>query len=204
MKFSTQVLYNLPLDVLANVPFVDVPEGESLGFNDEIDMYRQYSTPALMAGKPVISNEMGAVQSKAYSQTIPDLLWSMKRSIAGSVNNFILHIYPFSGQYYNTTWPGYTTFTYLFSGMNGPRQPGWEFFGDFSRWITRSHYVSQQGTAKLDVVFWLNQEAGLSLDDGYSSGDLEDAGRSHSASVNKDEMGTDMLHRLYLWISQPC
>ena len=67
MKFSTQVLYNLPLDVLANVPFVDVPEGESLGFSDEIDLYRQYSTPSSLAGKAVISNELGATQSKAYS-----------------------------------------------------------------------------------------------------------------------------------------
>jgi len=187
MRFSTQVLYNLPLDVLANVPFVDVPEGESLGFNDEIDLYRQYSTPSSLAGKAVISNELGAVQSKAYSQTIPDLLWSMKRSIAGSVNNFILHIYPFSGQYYDTTWPGYTTFTYLFSGMNGPRQPGWEFFSDVSGWMTRSHYMSQQGTAKLDLVFWLNQQAGLSLDDGYSGGDLEDAGKSNGVYSDKHE-----------------
>jgi hypothetical protein len=191
MKFSSQVLYNLPLDVLANVPFVDVPEGESLGFSDEIDLYRQYSTPSSLAGKAVISNELGATQSKAYSQTMPDLLWSMKRSIAGSVNNFILHIYPFSGQYYNTTWPGYTTFTYLFSGMNGPRQPSWAFFSDISGWMARSHYVSQQGTAKLDIVFWLNQQAGLSLDDGYSDGDLEDAGKSKEVYSDKPESPVD-------------
>lgn len=178
VEFSAQVLYNLPLDVLANVPIVDAPECESLGFRNNIDLYRQYASPAILAGKRIISNELGAEASKAYSQTIPDLVWSMKRSIAGSVNNFILHIYPFSGNYYNTTWPGYTTFTYLFSGMHGPRQPGWEFFNDVSGWIARSQFAAQQGLPKVDLIFWLNQQAGMSQDDGYTWNDLEEAGKS--------------------------
>lgn len=45
-QFSAQVSYNLPMDMLANVPAVNAPECESLGFNHVIDAYRQFSGPA--------------------------------------------------------------------------------------------------------------------------------------------------------------
>ena len=46
LQFSAQLSYNLPMDMLANIPSVDVPETESLDFSDLIDGYRQYSGPA--------------------------------------------------------------------------------------------------------------------------------------------------------------
>lgn len=124
------------MDMLANVPAVNGPECESLGFNHVIDAYRQFAGPANLAGKRVISSELGAQRNEAYSQTLPELIWDVKRSIVGSVNNFVrivilpglqrltnqvYHAYPFSGSYPNTTWPGYTTFSYRFSNMHGPR-----------------------------------------------------------------------------------
>lgn len=45
-QFSAQVSYNLPMDMLANVPSVNAPECESLGFDHVIDAYRQFSGPA--------------------------------------------------------------------------------------------------------------------------------------------------------------
>lgn len=45
-QFSAQVVYNLPMDMLANIPTVNAPETESLGFNHIIDAYRQFAGPA--------------------------------------------------------------------------------------------------------------------------------------------------------------
>lgn len=77
-----------------NNPKVDAPECESLGFGHSIDMYRQYVGPANLAGKRVISSELGANILEAYGQTLPSLLWDVKRSIVGGVNNFIFHGMP--------------------------------------------------------------------------------------------------------------
>ncbi|SRR6266536_670239 len=81
----------------SNIPNVNGPECESLGFNHDIDAYRQYAGSANIAGKRIISTECGANLGEAYQQTLPELMWDVKRSIAGSVNNFIFHGFPFSG-----------------------------------------------------------------------------------------------------------
>lgn len=51
-QLSAQVVYNLPMDMLANVPYVNAPECESLGFGHLIDGYRQYSGPANLVENP--------------------------------------------------------------------------------------------------------------------------------------------------------
>lgn len=83
---------------LATIPTVDVPETESLDFSDLIDGYRQYSGPANLARRRIISSECGAVRGQAYVQTLPELLWKVKRSYAGSVNQFVFHGLPYSGE----------------------------------------------------------------------------------------------------------
>lgn len=88
-QYSAQVVYNLPMDMLANVPAVNGPECESLGFNHVIDAYRQFAGPANLAGKRIISSELGAQRNEPYSQTMPELIWDVKRSIVGSVNNYV-------------------------------------------------------------------------------------------------------------------
>lgn len=65
IQSSAQVVYNLPMDMLANIPDVDAPECESLGFNHNIDDYRQFTGPANLAGKRVISSECGAISGQA-------------------------------------------------------------------------------------------------------------------------------------------
>lgn len=51
-----------------------------------------------MAGKRIISTEAGAAIGQAYQQTVPDLLQIFKQSLTGTVNAFVIHGYPFSGQ----------------------------------------------------------------------------------------------------------
>lgn len=175
-QFSAQVVYNLPMDMLSNIPAVGAPECESLGFNHVIDAFRQFSGPANLAGKRVISSELGAQRNEVYSQTLPELIWDVKRSIAGSVNNFIYHGFPYTGSYPNTTWPGFTTFSYRFSNMHGPRQPSWEYYDDFMDWTARMQFVSQSGVPKMDLAFWLKRNQFYKVTSVYAPNDLQEAG----------------------------
>ncbi|KAK3647114.1 hypothetical protein LTR56_008282 [Elasticomyces elasticus] len=180
-QYTAQVSYNLPMDMLANVPHVNAPECESLGFGHLIDGYRQYTGPANLAGKRIISSELGAQGGEAYPQTLPELIWDIKRSIVGSVNQFVLHGYPFSGAYPNTTYPGFTTFTFEFSNMHGPRQPSWEYYDDYMNWIARTQYIAQSGVPKIDLAFWLKLDAypAFGITNQYMPNDLQQAGYSY-------------------------
>ncbi|KAH0342708.1 hypothetical protein KCU83_g9209, partial [Aureobasidium melanogenum] len=179
IQSSTQVVYNLPMDMLANIPDVDAPETETLGFSHNIDAYRQFAGPANLAGKQVISSEAGAVMLQAYQQTIPELLWDLKRSIVGGVNSFVLHGYPYSGNYVNSTWPTWTTFGYLFSEMHNRHQPGWDFYRDFMDYVARVQYVSQAGVPKRDIVFWLKDTTYATVPTRYWPTDLQEAGYTY-------------------------
>ncbi|KAF2177633.1 hypothetical protein K469DRAFT_644095 [Zopfia rhizophila CBS 207.26] len=154
LQFSAQLSYNLPMDMLANIPTVDAPETESLDFSDLIDGYRQYSGPANLARRRIISSECGAVRGQAYVQTLPELLWKVKRSYAGSVNQFVFHGLGYSGHYGNTTWPTWTTFNYQYSGMHGPHEPAWEFYRDQFDFVARNNWVFQSGIPRMDLAIW--------------------------------------------------
>ncbi len=179
VQFSAQISYNLPMDMLQNVPNVDAPECESLGFNHLIDGYRQYAGPANLAGKRVISSELGANHLEAYQQTMPELIWDVKRSIAGSVNQFVFHGYPFSGSYGNTTWPGFTTFDYAYSEMHGRRQPAWDFASDTIDFVARLQYIFQSGIPKIDLAFYQKITTFPNIVRNYEPTDLEAAGYSY-------------------------
>ncbi|KAL9109497.1 MAG: hypothetical protein Q9227_005832 [Pyrenula ochraceoflavens] len=154
LHFSSQISYNLPMDMLANIPTVDVPECESLDFSDLIDGYRQYAGPANFAGRQIVSSECGAVRGEAYIQSLPELLWHVKRSFAGSINQFVFHGFPYSGDYGNTTWPVFTTFDYQYSAMHGPHEPAWDFYKDQVDFVARNNFIWQTGVAKMDIAFW--------------------------------------------------
>ncbi|GKZ63273.1 hypothetical protein AnigIFM49718_011343 [Aspergillus niger] len=66
LQMSAQPAYNLPMDMESTVPVVNAPKCESLGVMDNVDGYRQFSGPAVLAGKRIVSNEMGAVSMAAF------------------------------------------------------------------------------------------------------------------------------------------
>ncbi|KAK5742028.1 hypothetical protein LTR17_003536 [Elasticomyces elasticus] len=152
--FSAQISYNMPMDMLSRIPDVTAPECESLDFSDLIDGYRQYAGPGHLAERQIISSECGAVRGEGFVQTLPELLWHVKRSYAGSVNNFVFHGYPYSGDYGNTTWPSFTTFNYQYSNMHGPSQPAWIDYADQMNYVARNNWVLQAGVPNLDIAFW--------------------------------------------------
>ena len=81
-----------------------MPECETLDFSDMIDNYRLYAGPANLGGRTVVSSECGAVKGESYAQALPELLWHVKRSYAGSINQFVFHGFPYSGNVSSATW----------------------------------------------------------------------------------------------------
>lgn len=178
LQMSAQVSYNLPMDMEANIPFVNAPECESLQFADNIDGYRQFAGPAHLSGKRVISNEMGAVMLEAYNMPHSELLALINRAVIGGVNQVVLHGQSYTGNYYQTTWPGYTAFMYLFSELYSDKQPSWlHGFGDILNYVARVQYLQQSGVPRTDVALYNKVSATKpNFPTLYSSKDLIRAG----------------------------
>ncbi|RAH58772.1 hypothetical protein BO85DRAFT_458908 [Aspergillus piperis CBS 112811] len=160
LQMSVQPAYNLPMDMEATVPVVNAPECESLGFQDNIDGYRQFSGPAILAGKRIVSNEMGAVSMAAFRYQISSLLWSINRAVVGGVNQFVIHGLSYTGNYWATTWPGYTAFSYFYGELWSNKQPAWDHgFADFLGYVSRLQFSQQAGPLKTDIAVYNKQSA---------------------------------------------
>ncbi|OJI87448.1 hypothetical protein ASPTUDRAFT_137504, partial [Aspergillus tubingensis CBS 134.48] len=180
LQYSAQVSYNLPMDMEANVPVVDAPECESLQFGDSVDAYRQFSGPALLAGKRVISNEMGAT-SAAYDYPFSRLLFSVGRAVTGGVNQIVLHGQSYTGNYYQTTWPGYTAFSYTTSELYSNKQPSWDHgMSDVLGFLSRIQNTQRHGISRIDVAIYnkVSVTDSVSFPPIYRSNDLINAGWS--------------------------
>ncbi|KAK5947223.1 hypothetical protein PMZ80_001371 [Knufia obscura] len=151
LKYSDQPGYNFPLDVGAASTVADIPECESLG-QPSIDAIRQFSGGVNLAGRNIFSSEMGAGRFLAYESQMIQLIQDARLAFAGGVNQIILHGYPSSTNYVNTTWPGLTPFVYEFSEMHGPRQPAWQHYDQYMEMFGREMWVLRKGTPKIDVA----------------------------------------------------
>ncbi|CAK7231257.1 hypothetical protein SEUCBS140593_007865 [Sporothrix eucalyptigena] len=151
---SCQPAYNLPLDMAADVPWVGAPELESLGFDEDILNYIQFTGAAHLSGRNVVSTEIGAQRIGAYAQAVPALLKLFRDSFAAGVNTLVIHGFPCSGTYPGTTWPGYTPFQYEFGEMWGPRQPAWRHMNDTLHFAARNTLVLIMGVSRVDVAFY--------------------------------------------------
>jgi len=161
---------------LSDVPFLDSPEAESLGFGDQLDAFRQITGPAHLSGSSTISIEVGGVSYAAYGQSIPDLLSRIKRSLAGGITMHIIHGSPYSGNYPNTTWPGYTGFEYQFTDMWSSNQPCWRHMKETLDYIGRNQYVLQLGVPKVDLAFY-SYASPWRPSTQYPSANLQDLGK---------------------------
>lgn len=182
LQYSAQVSYNLPMDMEASIEYVDAPECESLAFNDNIDGYRQFSGVANIAQKKVISNEMGGDLQKAFKLSLSHLLWQINRAFAGGVNQIVLHGQTYTGNYYQTTWPGYTSFFMLFSETYNGKQPAWHHtYPDAISYTSRNQYILHQGQSRTDVAF-LNKPSYTDpqLSTVYAGQDLIKAGYTYT------------------------
>jgi len=151
LKYSDQPAYNFPLDVGAASTVADIPECESLG-QPSIDLIRQFSGGVNLAGRNIFSSEMGAGRYLAYESRMIQLIQDARLAFAGGVNQIILHGYPSSTNYVETSWPGLTPFVYEFSEMHGPRQPAWQHYDQYMEMFGREMWVLRRGTPKMDVA----------------------------------------------------
>lgn len=109
-----------------------------------------------MSGKRVISSELGAVLG-AYTQTMSNMVWQMKRSWAAGVNELNIHGLQYSGDYPVTTWPGIQSLFYAAGENFGLLQPGWQHMKDVLDFAARTNFVLRQGTAKVDLVVYAHE-----------------------------------------------
>ncbi|KAM0277086.1 hypothetical protein ACHAQH_006094 [Verticillium albo-atrum] len=180
LGFRTQPGYNLPVDMMATIPHVDVPECESLGFRDSIDAYRQFSGPAQVSGRNIVSNELGAVFNEAWRYTLSTLTFSANRAFAGGINRMVLHGQGYTGNYYQTTWPGYVAFNHIVSETWTNKQPAWGHgMSHVMDYLARVQHILQNGVAKADVAIYHKRTA-TNFTDVYTSKDLNDAGWSYN------------------------
>ncbi|SCO90267.1 uncharacterized protein FRV6_14395 [Fusarium oxysporum] len=154
VSHSSQVAYNQPVDLSATVPLVSGPELESLGFVN-VDQMLQFVGPAHLGDRNVISTEVGAVASGAYSLTLPSLIRLFHDAFASGVNMMLIHGTPYSGDQINSTWPGYTPFQYRFTDPWGPRQPAWNHIAENLNYTGRNQFILQSGIAKRELAFYL-------------------------------------------------
>ncbi|KAL4981414.1 hypothetical protein BDW68DRAFT_192958 [Aspergillus falconensis] len=152
--FSAQTSYNLPLSFANEIPAVDGPEGESLTFGDRLDAYRSLSGPAQLAGKTDISSEVAAVSGSAFSQTIPDLLLSIKSSYAGGLTMMVIHGMSYSGPYVGTSWPGYQPFAFRFTDTWSRVQPSWQHMKDTLDYLGRTQHILKAGKPRIDLAMY--------------------------------------------------
>ncbi|KAF5357317.1 hypothetical protein D9758_005962 [Tetrapyrgos nigripes] len=152
MTFSNQPGYNFHLDVAASAAIPDTPEIESLAL-PFIDQARQLSGGVHLGNHTIFSSETGA-RGGANALRMIDLLEDAKTQYAGGVNVALLHGFPYSGDYANTTWPGFTTFSYLFTEMHGPRNPAWDYYREYLDFLARTQYILQAGVAKVDLAIY--------------------------------------------------
>ncbi|TLS30036.1 hypothetical protein PpBr36_02246 [Pyricularia pennisetigena] len=178
LSHSCQVAYNIPVDMLAAVPSVAGPELESLAFTD-VDQMLQFTGPAHLARRNVISTEVGAVQSGAYSQSLPSLLRLFNQAFAGGVNLMVIHGMPYGGEQPETTWPGYTPFQYVYSEMWGPRQPAWKYMSEMMGYTARNQHILQLGVAKKDLAVYLYKDHPYSTTVSHNGTDLRADGFSY-------------------------
>lgn len=107
-----------------------------------------------MAGRNLISTEVGAVLGGAYKQRLPELKSLIDGSFAAGINTMVIHGYAYSGGYVGTTWPGYTPFQYEYTEMWNHRQPVWRHLDDLMLYSARNSMVMQHGVPKIDIAFY--------------------------------------------------
>jgi hypothetical protein len=153
MTFSNQPAYNLRLDTAASAAIPDTPEIESLGV-PTIDQARQLSGGVHLGNRNIFSSENGARPGEANAIRMFELLQDAHTQYAGGVNVAMIHGFPYTGNYPNTTWPGITTFGYNFADMHGPRMPAWDYYKGYLDHLARTQYALQAGVAKVDLAVY--------------------------------------------------
>ena len=158
--------YGLPFDLMEIASVSHGPEGESLGFGDGVrsdDRFRTVSGGAHAGGRPIISDEMGAVAGAGYRWTWKSMLDIINSNWAGGANLIIFHGFPYAKSN-SSSWPGYSPFGFGLAGQWGPRQPEWDYIDDLSAYLRRTQSILQGGKPAVDVAVMSVYYEGFNFD----------------------------------------
>jgi hypothetical protein len=159
--------YGLETDAISSAAILDIPEGESIGFKN-LDDFRCLAGARDMAGRELLSEELGAYLGGAYNTTWNKILKTVGGQFAAGVNNVVLHGFAYASAP-GAAWPGFAAFTPLKGTIGygeawGPRQPTWRHVSDISGYFSRIQYVLRQGRPSVDVAyFWQSGYVGTGL-----------------------------------------
>jgi hypothetical protein len=159
--------YGLATDAMSSATLLDIPEGESIGFKN-LDDFRCMAGARDMAGRRLLSEELGAYLGGAYNTTWNRLLTTVGGQFAAGVNNLMLHGFAYATAP-GVAWPGFAAFspydgTIGYSEAWGPRQPSWLHAPDISGYIGRVQRVLRTGRPAVDVAyFWQSGFVGTGL-----------------------------------------
>lgn len=154
---------------------LDVAEGESLGFGEMREYFRNLSGGVHMTGRKFLSDEVLADLMAGYQLDWKSAAGTLNSNWAAGVNRMVIHGMSYesevSGRY--SQWPGWHAFQNAFADPWGDRQPYWPQVNKISGFIARTQAVLQGGAPKLDVAVYKGQRAygwGYTelLDQGYS------------------------------------
>lgn len=170
--------YTATIDSSRAASVVDIPEGESLGFEGDNDAFRVLATGRDVAGHTkILSNELGAYMGKAYGVTWSFLLGTANLDYSLGVSQAVIHGFPYRDSP-SSVWPGFAPFTPLGTSSNGfadawgPRQPQWLFASNASIYMARAHQLLQMGSPSVDIAI-LNADWGVAAT-------WEDTGLNHA------------------------
>lgn len=150
--------YGLSTDSLYFASFLDIPEGETLGFKN-LDDFRVLASGRDLAGHLKLSCEALAYANTAYSLTWYTALQEVGGYFAAGVNQSVVHGFAYKDAP-GATWPGFAAWSpYQTTGIGyseawGPRQPTWQHMTDIAGYFSRNQWVLQTGTPKYDLVFY--------------------------------------------------
>jgi hypothetical protein len=163
--------YGGPIGTPEAATHVDVPEGESLVFYDNIEAYRLVSVGAHLNETPVVSSECCAARESVWATTAggwqpPGNLQSVYRGYAGGVTQVVWHGYPYltkgEGTSDQAVWPGmsYGGNTSFAEGWGAKGGPNWADYRLINDHLARLQLVLRQGRPSFDVAVYL-QDFGL-------------------------------------------
>lgn len=181
MKLRIQP-YTASFDSTYAASLVDIPEGESLGFEGDLNAFRVLATGRDIGGSTaILSDELGAYMGKAYGVTWKFLLSTANLDMSAGVSQVVIHGFAYSSSP-DSRWPGFAAFTPLGTSSNGfadawgPRQPQWMFASNASRYLAHAQKLLQDSGPSIDVAI-LNDAWGVT--GGWFDDSLNAAGFSY-------------------------
>jgi hypothetical protein len=157
--------YGEPVDSAYASSLIDVPEGESFGFGNDIERFKTSIAGAHMTGNPITSTELGADFGSVWNTTQAGLgtsgqLNQVYKAYAGGATQVVWHGFPYlempAGTGAQAAWPGMTFGgNASFSEAWGPRMPQWTDAKAMNDHMGRLQAVLRQGRPRFDVaMYW--------------------------------------------------